>query len=200
MEPQSPSVEHGTLARIPPELYFVTSALFHYIGPAFAVLLFSHVGPLGVAWLRISSAAVIFAVWRRPWRFFRELSASDRRSVIALGLVLAAMNITFYLALARLPLATVGAIEFIGPIALAAYGLRGPRNSVALALCIVGVYYLINFRLEGAPLGYVFAFANCGLFVLYIVLGHRIAADGGARGIEQAGGRDAGRCSGRDFL
>ena len=54
--------------RAPPHLYFVVSAVFHYLGPAFAVLLFARVDVLGVAWLRIASAALIFAVWRRPWR------------------------------------------------------------------------------------------------------------------------------------
>jgi inner membrane transporter RhtA len=184
----SVGVSHVSLAqRVPPELFFVASALFHYIGPAFAVLLFARIGPPGVAWLRITSAALIFALWQRPWRSFRDLSAADRRTVIALGVVLATMNITFYLALARLPLATVGAIEFLGPIALAAAGLRGPRNTVALVLAALGVHWLIDIRIEGAALGYVFAFANCALFVLYIVLGHRIAADGGARGIHRLG-------------
>ena len=56
----------------PPEAYFVVSAIFHYLGPAFAVLLFARVDVLGVAWLRIASAAVIFAVWRRPWRSVRR--------------------------------------------------------------------------------------------------------------------------------
>jgi inner membrane transporter RhtA len=186
METQSTSaVARGAFARIPPETYFVTSAIFHYVGPAFAVLLFAHVGPLGVAWLRIGSAAAIFALWQRPWNSFGALAPIDRRRIVALGFVLAAMNISFYLALARLPLATVGAIEFIGPIALAAIGLRGPRNTVALVLAIVGVHYLMNLELEGAPLGYAFAFANCALFVLYIVLGHRIAADGGGRGVQR---------------
>jgi inner membrane transporter RhtA len=185
METQSSPAAQGALARIPPEIYFVTSAIFHYVGPAFAVLLFANVGPLGVAWLRIGSAAAIFALWKRPWISFGALGAADRRRIVALGFVLAAMNITFYLALARLPLATVGAIEFVGPISLAAIGLRGPRNTVALVLAIVGVHYLMNFRLGGAPLGYLFAFANCGLFVLYIVLGHRIAADGGERGVQR---------------
>ena len=173
--------------RLPPEIFFVASALFHYIGPAFAVLLFARVGPPGVAWLRISSAALVFAIWQRPWRVFRALSDVERRTVIALGIVLAAMNITFYLALARLPLATVGAIEFLGPITLAAFGIRGKRNSAALALAAVGVYALIDIRIEGAALGYVYAFANCALFVLYIVLGHRIAEGGGARGIHRLG-------------
>ena len=59
----------------PPHLYFVVSAVFHYLGPSFAVLLFVHVDVLGVAWLRIASAAVVFAVWRRPWRIVRRLPA-----------------------------------------------------------------------------------------------------------------------------
>jgi inner membrane transporter RhtA len=49
--------------RVPPHAFFMVSALFHYLGPSFAVLLFAHVGVLGVAWLRIASAAAIFAVW-----------------------------------------------------------------------------------------------------------------------------------------
>ena len=71
------------------------AAIFHYLGPAFAVLLFARVDVLGVAWLRIASAAVIFAFWKRPWRLFAELSAPEKRIVVALGFVLAAMNVCF---------------------------------------------------------------------------------------------------------
>ena len=59
---------------LPPQLYFVTSAVFHYLGPSFAVLLFARVAVLGVAWLRIASAAVVFALWRKPWRAARMAS------------------------------------------------------------------------------------------------------------------------------
>jgi len=173
--------------RVPPHAYFLVSAVFHYLGPAFAVLLFAHINPLGVAWLRIASAAVIFAAWRRPWRYYRGLQPSAKRSVLMLGTVLASMNICFYLAIDRLPLGTVGAIEFAGPIALAALGMRSGRNFAALALAVAGVYVLTDVRLGGQPLGFAFAFANCALFVLYIILGHRIAADGGAAGIDRLG-------------
>jgi inner membrane transporter RhtA len=50
----------------PPHLYFLISAVFHYLGPSFAVLLFARVEVLGVAWLRIASAAIILGAWRRP--------------------------------------------------------------------------------------------------------------------------------------
>src|ERR671934_440985 len=89
--------------------YFVGSAVFHYLGPAFAVLLFARVAPLGVAWLRIVAAAAVYAAWRRPWRV---LFAPERATIAALGAILALMNACFYLAIARLPLATVAAIEF----------------------------------------------------------------------------------------
>ena len=103
------------------------------------------------------------------------------------------MNCCFYEAIARLPLGTVGAIEFLGPIALAAVGLRTPRNLAALIAAAAGVYLLTDVRIAGEPLGFLFAFANCALFVLYIVLGHRIAADGGTAGIDRLARRDADR-------
>src|SRR4051795_8525190 len=105
-------------AAVPPQAYFVGSAIFHYLGPAFAVLLFARVSPLGVAWLRILTAAFIFALWRRPWHVLRD------PVVLAWGVVLAAMNCCFYTAIDHLPLATVAAIEFLPVIALAALGAR----------------------------------------------------------------------------
>ena len=173
--------------RVPPHAFFLVSAVCHYLGPGLAVLLFAAIPPLGVAFLRIASAALVFALWRRPWRAFRGFSRSQKVNVVALGITLAAMNVTFYLAIARLPLGTVGAIEFLGPIALAAAGLRSRRNGLALALAAAGVALLTQVRFPGTPDGYLFAFANCALFVLYIVLGHRIAAEGGAAGIDRLG-------------
>jgi inner membrane transporter RhtA len=81
--------------RVPPHAFFLVSAVFHYLGPAFAVLLFAEIAPLGVAWLRIASAAIVFALWRRPWRYFRTIGTAERRTVVMLGIVLAAMNACF---------------------------------------------------------------------------------------------------------
>ena len=183
--PSSPAVRPHE--RIPPLAFFLVSAVFHYLGPAFAVLLFARIAPLGVAWLRIASAAVVFAAWRRPWRYYRGLEPAARRSVLLLGGVLALMNVCFYLAIDRVPLGTVGAIEFVGPIGLAALGARSARNIGALTLAVAGVYLLADVRFAGEPVGFFFAFADCALFVLYIILGHRIAADGGAAGIDRLG-------------
>src|SRR3954470_16322254 len=101
------------LRRPPPHAYFVVSALFHYLGPAFAVLLFAHLDVLGVAWLRIASAAAIFALWRRPWRMLRTARAPERLLLAGWGATLATMNACFYTAIDRLPLGAVAAIEFL---------------------------------------------------------------------------------------
>jgi inner membrane transporter RhtA len=169
---------------LPPHAHFVGSAVFHYLGPAFAVLLFARVDVLGVAWLRIAAAAVVFAAWRRPWRAWDRLAPAGRRLLAAWGAVLTVMNACFYLAIDRLPLGTVAAIEFLPVIALAALGARTARNGGALLLAVAGVYLLTDVRLEGEPLGVAFAFANAVLFALYIVLGHRVAQG------EQVGGID----------
>jgi len=177
------------LDRLPPQSFFLVSAVFHYLGPSLAVVLFARVDVLGVAWLRIASAATVFAVWRRPWRLLLPCRAEDhppatflgwldrdsRRTLIALGAVLAVMNTVFYLAVDRLPLSTVGAIEFLGTVVLAVAGARTRRNAVALALTVAGVAAITTIRLAGQPLGFAFAFGNCILFMLYVLLGHRVA-------------------------
>ncbi len=170
--------------RVPPHAYFVVSAVFHYLGPAFAVLLFVHIEPLGVAWLRIASAAVIFAVWRRPWRGWSKLRRATTRTLLGWGGVLAVMNSCFYLAIDALPLGTVAAIEFLPVIVLAALAARSRRNVAALVLAVAGVYLLTDVRIAGEPWGLVFAAANALLFAAYITLGHRVARDEALAGID----------------
>src|SRR5947199_2800650 len=173
-----------TAERIPPEAFFICSAIFHYLGPAFAVLLFARVNVLGVAWLRIATAALLFAAARRPWRAYRGLDTDGRRLLLGWGATLAVMNCCFYMAIDRLPLGTVAAIEFLPVVVLAALGARTPRNVVALLLVVPGVYLLTHVRLEGEPVGIAFAFVNAVLFALYIVLASRVAKAGVLRGID----------------
>lgn len=166
----------GTLStRLPAQAYFFGSAVFHYLGPSFAVLLFARVSPLGVAWMRIVSAAVVFAIWRRPWRRLSALDPATRRLLFGLGAVFAVMNSCFYVAIDRLPLGTVAAIEFLPVILLAALGVRTRRNGAALALAVTGVYVLTDVRFATEPIGLVFAFANAALFAVYIVLAHKVS-------------------------
>lgn len=181
---------------VPPHAWFGVSAVFHYLGPAFAVLLFPVVGVLGVAWFRIASAALVFAPITKPWRTFRNSTNRERMLLLALGACLAIMNSSFYLALDRLPIALVAAIEFVGSIGVALWGLRTVRNYLALAVAIIGVALLIEFpsllAADGAArtsdlLGLFWAVLNGSLFVLYIILGHRISDGGASGGVERLG-------------
>jgi inner membrane transporter RhtA len=181
----------GRLDRVPPQTFFMVSAVFHYLGPALAVLLFARIDVLGVAWLRIASAALVFAAWRRPWRLVARADRGQLTVLVGLGVVLAGMNTCFYLAIDRLPLSTVGSIEFLGTVILAAVGTRTRRNLAALVLTTAGVAAVTAIRLAGHPLGFVLAFGNCGLFMLYVILGHRIASRRpGGSGADQPGGID----------
>lgn len=167
-----------TPREVPVAVLVTGSALFHYLGPALAVLLFAALPEEGVAWLRIAGAAAVFAVWRRPWR------TRPTAVLLGLGAVLAAMNIVFYLAIARLPLSTVGAVEFLGVLGLAAAGLRTRRNALAFVCAAAGVAVLADIRVAGEPLGFALALANCGLFALYVTLGHRAANRPGTDGVD----------------
>ena len=171
----------------PPHAWFGVSAIFHYLGPSFAVLLFPAVGVLGVAWMRIAAAAAIFAPWTKPWRTIKEADARTRFFLIGLGACLATMNTSFYLALDRLPMSLVAAMEFVGTIGVALYGLRTARNFTALALAVLGVSLLIDVKWSTDPLGLFWAFLNGALFVGYIVLGHKISEGGASGGVERLG-------------
>lgn len=188
LDGETPLTRVRTTDRVPPHLWFVGSAIFHYLGPSFAVLLFAAVAVGGVAWLRIVSAALVFAIWRRPWRVFFVATPEVQRLVVALGAVFALMNYSFYIAIDQLPLSTVAAIEFVGPILLALGGSRTGRNLTALLLAVGGVYLLTDVRIEGAAEAFGWAFANAALFTLYIVLAHRISrADDATSPIDRLG-------------
>jgi len=177
----------GLAAKLPPHVWFGVSAVFHYLGPAFAVLLFPHVGVLGMAWLRIATAALIFVPLTRPWRTFARADRPTRLLLLAFGACLAVMNCSFYLALDRLPISLVAAIEFVGTIGVALVGLRSPRNVAALAVAVAGTLLLIDIKWSSDPVGLFWAFLNGALFVGYIVLGHRVARAGAGDGIAGLG-------------
>ena len=94
----------------PPQVWFGISAIFHYLGPSFAVLLFPAIGVLGTAWFRIPSAALIFAPITKPWRTIIRADAQGRALLFGLGICLAIMNTSFYLALDRLTMSLIAAM------------------------------------------------------------------------------------------
>jgi inner membrane transporter RhtA len=88
------------------------------------------------------------------------------------------MNIAFYEAIARLPLGTAVAVEFCGPVAVAAVASRRPRDVAAVVLAAVGVALIADVRWSGSPSGVLWALAAAALWAAYILLGKRVAGAG----------------------
>jgi inner membrane transporter RhtA len=138
-----------------------------------AVLLFHSVQPAGLAWLRSLFAAIVLCAWRRPWQ--TTWTRSRLATAAAFGIVLCLVNVTFYLAIARLPLGTAVAIEFVGPVAVAAIGSRRRRDFAGLLLLVAGVGLLSGVNVSGSPEGVALALVAGVGWAGYIVLGHRLA-------------------------
>jgi inner membrane transporter RhtA len=169
----------GLARRVPAPALFVVSGLGQYVGAALAVGLFAVLPAAGVAWARIAVAAVVLLAWRRPWRM--AWTGRALWAVVAFGVVLALMNVTFYLAIERLPLGTAVAIEFAGPVTVATVLGRGARERAGVALAAVGVVLLAGVTLVSgreAALGLVFILAAAACWAGYVVLGRRVALAG----------------------
>lgn len=166
----------GPAGRVPAPALFAVSGVTQYAGAAVAVGLFDVVGAPVVAWLRIAVAALVLLAWQRPWR-----SRWDRRRLVTtatFGVVLAAMNVSFYVAIAHLPLGTAVAVEFIGPVAVAAVTGRTARERWAIVVAFAGVLLLAGISLRLGPdavTGLVAIFVAAGFWAGYIVLGRRVA-------------------------
>ena len=171
------SIARSLFIRKPPLVY--SGAVFHYLGPSFAVFLSLAIGVFGVTWFRIATAALIFAPITRPDRMRRRAGWPERRLLIALGVCLAVTKCSFYLALDRLPLSLVAAMEFVGTVGLALVGLRTWRNTIALPLTVLSVLLLIDICWSLDLVGLALAFIYGALFVLYMMLGYRAGAGQG---------------------
>jgi inner membrane transporter RhtA len=179
MADPAPSSARSAGANTPPEALFLFGAVSQYIGAAIAVSLFDEIAAPGVALLRVGGAGLMLIAIRRPWR--RAWTRTDLALAAAFGSVLALMNLMIYLAIAELPLGNAVAIEFTGPIAVAALGTRTRRNAAALVLAVAGVGVLAEVQPEGSAAGIIFALFAGAMWAAYIVLGHRVARVGAAQ-------------------
>lgn len=162
--------------RVRPEPLFALGAISQYVGAAIAVLLFESMPARSVAFLRVLGAAGIIVVARRSWS--RSWTRERLKRAALFGVVLALMNLAFYLAIDRLPLGNAVAIEFLGPIVVAALGTATLRGTLALLLGAGGVVVLAGVTPEVDPLGVAFALMAAALWAGYIVLGQRVAMSG----------------------
>jgi len=170
----------SVVARVPAPALFVGSGLAQYIGAALAVGLFVSIPAVGVGWLRILVAAVVLVAWRRPWRL--RWSRHDLVLVALFGLALGVMNVAFYVAIDHLPLGTAVAIEFAGPVVVAAATGSGWRERIGIALAAAGVVLLAGVTLgsdaPGVAVGLIAIGVAATAWAGYIVLGRRVAVRG----------------------
>jgi inner membrane transporter RhtA len=139
------------------------------IGLALSVPLFGQLGPLGTVWLRLAWASVILvvAVRPRPWRFRRPILLA----AIALGVVTGGVTMLFMAAIARMPLGTASALEFLGPLGVAVARGHGRRRLLWPGLAAAGVLVLTHpWQGGGDPLGIVFALGAAACWAAYILL------------------------------
>lgn len=154
----------------------MVGAISQYVGAAIGVFLFETTEPVTVAWLRAAAAAVALAAWRRPWR--RDWTRGGVGVALMFGLVTIGMNAAIYEAMARIPLGTAVAIEFLGPTAVAAHGSRRLRDFAAVGLASLGVLLLAGVEFDANIAGVLFALVSAAMWAGYLLLGKRVADTG----------------------
>jgi inner membrane transporter RhtA len=161
------------LARAPSGGLVVGAIASVQLGSALAATLFQRLGPGGTVLLRLASGAIVLLiVWppRLRGRTRRELTL-----VGVFGLVLAAMNLTFYEAVDRIPLGIAVAVEFVGPLAVAVAGSRRRLDLLWVALAAAGILALTRGGVHGlSTVGLAFALAAGCLWGSYILLNARL--------------------------
>jgi len=166
-------VSQKTLPPIPAVLLAIVSVQG---GAAFAKELFPALGSAGTAGMRIGlSALLLFAVFRPP---LARITRAQWRAVIPYGVVLGAMNLSFYLALERIPLGLAVTLEFMGPLSLAVFGSRRVLDFVWVVLAAMGIALIAPWRGGvGAldPVGVLLALFAGACWAAYIVLGGRVS-------------------------
>ena len=164
---------------------FVVAGISQNIGSILAKSLFSEVRPGTVALIRVVFASVVLLAlsWRQWLPVFTGYSSpttqrwtrADLTTSAMFGIAIALMNLFFFLAIDRIDLGKGAAIEFIGPIAVAASRTRTRRNAVAVSLAVIGVALLSGLEISENPLGLMFIFLASGMWAAYIVVGARVA-------------------------
>ncbi|GAB1513351.1 EamA family transporter [Actinophytocola sp. KF-1] len=174
------------LGAVPPPAQVLAGILSVQVGAALAKQLFGVVGSAGTVALRLFFAAlVLLVVWRPTMRIGRPAWTV----VAGYGLVLGAMNLCFYLALAKIPLGIAVTIEFLGPLAVAIGGSRRWLDGLWALLAAGGVVLLTEGRGDLHIAGILFALGAAVCWASYILLGAalgRHSSDGGGLALGMA--------------
>jgi inner membrane transporter RhtA len=157
--------------RVPAPALVVGAAISVQGGAALAKSLFGALGPPGVVLQRLLFGAI--AVWALGRTRVRGRSRAELAWALALGVALAAMNLSFYESLQRLPLGIAVTVEFVGPLAVAIAGSRRAIDVLWVVLAGAGIALLAEARGTVHPLGIAFAAIAGGFWAVYIVVGTR---------------------------
>jgi inner membrane transporter RhtA len=179
----------GPLARavaaVPPPGLLLVSITSIQLGAAVAINLFDALGPIGTASLRIAFSALLLLAATRG-----RISGSVRRHaglLLLFGCVIGAMNMCFYAAIARIPLGIAVAIEFVGPLGVAALTSRRPRDFLWIGLAVAGLVLLTpDIGTDLDPLGIGLALAAGAGWASFILISPRIGRDLGNAGLALA--------------
>lgn len=160
-------------AAVPPWGLAVSAMLSVQLGSALSVHLISTVGPAGTAWLRLSAGALIFLALARPP--LRSIRRHDVPAIVGLGVTTGLQTIVFLAAIDRIPLGTAVAVEFLGPLTIAAVRSHSRRALIWPAMALAGVVVLTQPWHGGIdPAGLGFAALAAAGWATYILLTQRL--------------------------
>ncbi len=156
------------------------------LGASIAKTVFDRIDPAGLTLLRLAFAAAVVLLVARPR--IRSWDAAAWRSIVFLGVSLAAMNLLFYFALPRIPIAVAVTLELLGPLVLALVQSRRAVDVAWVALAAIGVGVIGAQSIGGDldPIGVVLALAAGACWAGYILasasVGQRVPGIGGLAG------------------
>jgi inner membrane transporter RhtA len=157
-----------------PYLLLLLAMISIQFGASFAKGLFPLTGAAGMALVRLGFASLILWFLIRPWRY--QIKKEHFKSLLFYGLSLGAMNLSFYLALNRIPLGIAVALEFVGPLAVAVFSSRSRMDFVWVILAAIGIYLILpqsDYQTSIDYLGVFFALLAGLFWGLYIIFGKK---------------------------
>jgi inner membrane transporter RhtA len=157
---------------VPAPLYVLVGIMSTQIGGAIAKTLFDDLGPTGMVFLRTLFAAIALLLLWRP--VVEGHDRGDLALAVAFGVTLAAMNLSFYEAIDRIPLGIAVTIEFVGPLAVAVGGSRRALDLVWVVLAAAGILLLARAGGHVNAGGIAFALLAGVFWATYILLSARI--------------------------
>jgi inner membrane transporter RhtA len=170
----------GRQRRVLPFAALLVAMVSVQFGAAFSKQLFPVLGVERTTFLRLALGTLLLAPVLKPWRM--RVAAREWPLLLAYSGVLGGMNLSFYLAVQRIPLGIAVALEFIGPLGLALSLSRRRIDLLWVGLAIIGLALLLPLGSHGRavdPVGVMFALTAAALWATYSLLARRIGTQQG---------------------